>query len=433
MASLEKRGRSFRIVFRYGGIKYNRALGTKNEKAAQATLARLEDNLHRLELGTLAPPEGADLAGFLTADGRVKETRSSAVAAGPQESLALTLAALFADFWAKLPVGSLEQSTITGMKIHQRQLEKHFRKDFLISSLTLTNLQDYVERRSRDVGLYGRNVTAVTIKKAVVTLRTVWNWGRHHGCIDKPFPSKGLKFPKGTEKPPFMTFAEVERRVRKAKPAQAAELWECAFLSLVEIDELLRMVKERAMHPSVYAMFVFAAHTGARRAEMIRSTLSDLDLENNLVTIHERKKSHDMRTTRRVPMSPLLREVLQSLLRVHPELESTFWHELPSLRGHHRVLPQPLDADTAHYYFKHTLADSKWERLRGWHVFRHSFCSNAAAAGIDQRIINDWVGHQTEEMVRRYRHLLPNQRQAAINLLFCNPRTGLSSITVRSA
>jgi len=32
--------------------------------------------------------------------------------------------------------------------------------------------------------------------------------------------------------------------------------------------------------------------------------------------------------------------------------------------------------DEAHDYFKRTLAESQWEVLRGWHIFRHSFCSN---------------------------------------------------------
>ena len=51
-------------------------------------------------------------------------------------------------------------------------------------------------------------------------------------------------------------------------------------------------------------------------------------------------------------------------------------------------------------------------------MFRHSFCSNCAAKGIDQRLINAWVGHQTEEMVRRYRHLIPNQQQEAIRVVY---------------
>jgi site-specific recombinase XerD len=77
--------------------------------------------------------------------------------------------------------------------------------------------------------------------------------------------------------------------------------------------------------------------------------------------------------------------------------------------------------DQAHDYFKRALEGSKWEKARGWHVFRHSFCSNCASAGIDQRLINAWVGHQTEEMVKRYRHLVPDQQQKAIAEVFNMP------------
>lgn len=414
MAMLEKRGRSFRIIFRHCGVRYARALSTKDEQAAQATLARLEDHLHRLELGTLEVPPDADLVSFLLSDGRTKRklTKAAEPTNGP-----LTLTGLFSSYWEKLPNGSLEDSTITGMEIHQRQLEKHFGKTFTISSLSLGDLQGYVEKRSKDEGVRGRKVTPVTIKKAIVTLRTVWNWGKQHGLVEKAFPSKGLIFPKGTEKPPFMTFAEVSKRVSKLKPAEAADLWECVFLSLPELDELLRHVAEAA-EPVIYSMFLFAAHTGARRSEMIRSKLVDLDFDGNLITIHERKKSHDKRTTRRVPMSPSLRQNLEELVRVHPNIEHTFWHELPSLRGHKRVHPEQLKPGSADYSFNKPLFGTKWDKLRGWHVFRHSFCSNCASKGIDQRIIDGWVGHLSPDMVRRYRHLLPDQQQAAIGQVF---------------
>jgi site-specific recombinase XerD len=89
-----------------------------------------------------------------------------------------------------------------------------------------------------------------------------------------------------------------------------------------------------------------------------------------------------------------------------------------------RPIGSPVTRDEAHDHFKRTLGDSKWDKLRGWHVFRHSFCSNCAAKGIDQRVINAWVGHQTEEMVRRYRHLIPNQQQAAIRHVFGDGEDG---------
>src|SRR3712207_8603670 len=56
--------------------------------------------------------------------------------------------------------------------------------------------------------------------------------------------------------------------------------------------------------------------------------------------------------------------------------------------------------------------------LTGYHVLRHSFVSNCAAAGVDQRLIDAWVGHTTEEMRRRYRHLIPSVEQQAIRSVF---------------
>jgi hypothetical protein len=40
-------------------------------------------------------------------------------------------------------------------------------------------------------------------------------------------------------------------------------------------------------------------------------------------------------------------------------------------------------------HFERTLEGSKWAVVRGWHVFRHSFASNCAACGIDQRLIDE--------------------------------------------
>ena len=54
--------------------------------------------------------------------------------------------------------------------------------------------------------------------------------------------------------------------------------------------------------------------------------------------------------------------------------------------------------------------------IRGWHTFRHSFASNLARAGVDQRIIDSWMGHHTEIRLR-YQHLFPDRRRSAIESL----------------
>jgi hypothetical protein len=49
-----------------------------------------------------------------------------------------------------------------------------------------------------------------------------------------------------------------------------------------------------------------------------------------------------------------------------------------------RLRPR-FSRDEVNDYVKRTLAGSKWSKLRGWHRFRHSFCSNCADRGVDRR------------------------------------------------
>ncbi len=87
------------------------------------------------------------------------------------------------------------------------------------------------------------------------------------------FPNRGLRYPKTTEKPAFQTWKEIERQV---KHGASEDLWECLFLSRREIKELLTFVECNARHPFIYPMVVMAAHTGARRSEILRASVSDL-------------------------------------------------------------------------------------------------------------------------------------------------------------
>ena len=68
--------------------------------------------------------------------------------------------------------------------------------------------------------------------------------------------------------------------------------------------------------------------------------------------------------------------------------------------------------------FRTAVEESPWRVVQGYHVLRHSFASNCALKGVDQRIIDAWMGHQTEAMRRRYRHLFPEQQQEAIRSVF---------------
>jgi integrase len=204
---------------------------------------------------------------------------------------------------------------------------------------------------------------------------------------------------------PFMTWKEIERRIKAG--GDPDQLWECLYLNTAEIKNLLEYVKGRKISSWIYPMFLTIAHSGARRSEMIRARAEDVDLAGRTLTIREKKRVKATRTTRRVPLSTPLAAMLKKWL---PSRESK-----PFLFG---PGDQPMTPQAAQHAFARAFDGSKWAVLKGWHVLRHSFISALASRGVDLRIIDDFVGHQTEEQRRRYRHLYPSTQQQAIKLVF---------------
>lgn len=120
-----------------------------------------------------------------------------------------------------------------------------------------------------------------------------------------------------------------------------------------------------------------------------------------------------------IPLSVKLSRVLNDWLKI--KLESPF--VFPELQFDVEAeLPQPdenfMTPDKASHHLEIVFKGSRWENLRGWHVFRHSFINNCATQGVDQRFIDSWVGHQTDEQRRRYRHLFPDSQKQAIDSVF---------------
>ena len=365
----------YQICFRLGDKRFSRSLKTDDEGEAESSLGRIEDNLRLIERGRLEVPVGCDIVRFLLSDAKVS---------APIKVATLTLKALFDKYFSALPAGSLEDSTIYTMGIHRNSLERFFGRG-LVEGIDHTALQEYVRSRA---------VQSVTIKKELATLKTVWNFGLASGLLHVPYPVSKLKFPKSEEKLPFISYQEILRRTK----GKESSLWECCYLTKQDLAELLRCVKKIAKHSFVYPLFITAAYTGARRSELARARVEDV---SEVLTVRERKRSREKITTRRVPIVPALRKELKA------------W-----TRGREGLLFGGLTRKAMAYYFGATLAGSKWQHLKGWHCFRHSMASILASDGVDQRIIDEVLGHTTVEMQKRYRHLFPNKIRDSVVAVF---------------
>ncbi len=442
MAAWQERNGSYRVIFRYSGKQHTIPIGKVSQDEAEAFVGKVEHLLLRVKQRWVQIPPSLTITEFILADGQVK---------APEQVTAPKELATFGQFKSKYleahGKGAMEANSLATASMHLNHFEHTLGEGFVLEKLTLADLQRHINKRVRKQ-YRGKSLSPVTLRKETATFRAAWNWAVANGLVAGPFPSRGLVYPKSDEKPPFMTWQEIERKL--ATPGLSAnernELWDSLYLGKEEIAELLAFVKDAAAHPWIYPLFCVAAHTGARRSELLRAKVSDVDLDGSVLLIREKKRSRKQRTTRHVSLSPFLKGVLSGWLADHPGGRYLFCQAGEVARskkrsgstGHRgqktrptsaknrqegvsrRAIPPvgPVTKDEAHDHFRRTLAGTKWEVLRGYHVLRHSFISCLAAAGVDQRIIDEFSGHSTEEQRRRYRHLIPNVKQEAIGKVF---------------
>lgn len=122
-------------------------------------------------------------------------------------------------------------------------------------------------------------------------------------------------------------------------------MWDCLFLTVSEIAELLEHVKRYARHSFIYPMFVLAAHTGARRSEMVRSRLNDIDLTAGVVTSTNasgirRPKPHERNvglihshTTHRYRSAARRVDFLMLVITPSPIAKTCYRHHGPRVTG----------------------------------------------------------------------------------------------------
>ncbi|HWY86124.1 MAG TPA: site-specific integrase, partial [Gemmataceae bacterium] len=435
MASLQERNGSYRILFCHHGKLHTFTIGKVEKVEAENKARQVDYLLMRLKQRLLVLPEDTDVVTFIEHDGKPPDSGPT-LADAPRQ--AVTIGHLKDRYLTTHGNGTIEANSLDTCKLHLGHFVRALGEGFPLGELSLAKMQEYVNHRAKT------KISPVTIRKEIATLRAAWNWGEPMGLTEGKFPNRGLRYPKADEKPPFMTMAEIERQL--AGGGDPDTLWEALYLQACEMTELLVHVKDKASHPWIYPLFCFAGHTGARRSELLRALVADVDFIGNTVLVREKKRTRGQRSTRRVPMTPFLKQVLHEWLAVHPGGPALFCHAGTVARskkrsrttGHQNEMKRPsslkgrmatvkkreqaaqaaLTRNEVHDHFKRVLAETKWERMRGLHTLRHSFISACASKGVDQRLVQEWAGHMNEATSKRYRHLYPSTQQEAIKLVF---------------
>ena len=409
MANLRRHGSGpYHLELRFRGRKFQRSLRTKRKAEAARLRAAVEQTIEYLDRGVLTLPADSnaeEIWRFLLSGGKVSSTDKAVSQDSPR------LGYVCDEYVASYSAGSKEASTLKTEKLHLRHLRRLLGEETPLDRIETKSIEAYVRSRQGEPGIRGRTVSATTVSKELATFGLLWKFAMRREFTKAGNPARDVPKPRGNQKPAFLTYEEIEMRVGRGdlSDAEIADLWDALFLRENEIAELLAYARDNLSQLPharyLYPALAFCAYTGARRSEMFRARIDDV---NGRVIIREKKRSQSRRITfRQVPLHAELKDVLDEWLEQRPSGQRLFCKNSGS----------PLEDKSSRDAFKRLFRDSKWNVLRGFHVLRHSFASNLARHGTDHRIIDSWMGHQTEEMRERYRHLFPEDTEKALAVL----------------
>ena len=396
--------------FTYLHKEYKKSLKTRDREDAEAALHDVESRIHALLRGLKQVPANVDPGDYIV-------WGDAAAIPSPGKQTIPTFRAL-REIYLEAHKNRKAPSTIEGERIHLQNVEK------CLGAAAKLPI-DHLHHRHLDAVLRERldSVTGATVNKERRTLLSFFKWVIQQGYMKTSPTAELTKMQEDQDRPPFRTLAEIEGIIQRGEvdDSEVETIWECLYLTQQEIGEILALVKTRAKYDFAVAMFAIIAYTGMRRGEVLRLRWLHVDFQRKIVTARSRKQSRQTRET--------LREI-----DLHPELEII-------LREYRKSRPEgryvicragtmdPLTLHQANNAFHQPLRGTRWERempsgnkkvIIGFHTFRHSFASNLAVQGVDQRIIDHWMGHVTEEMRKRYQHLFPNKLADAIQNLSFN-------------
>jgi integrase len=188
---------------------------------------------------------------------------------------------------------------------------------------------------------------------------------------------------------------------------------ELRFLTLEEVEAVLRAMPDDPLGRVQRALVLAAAMTGMRRGELLGLRWKDVDCAARKVRVvrtyvggkEDTPKSESSR--RAVPLAGRLAGELQLLYDSSPfqaDDDPVFTH--PSGTG------LPLDASAVSKAFKRALKHAGVRSVR-FHDLRHTFGTMMAASpNVSMRTLQGWLGHSDPATTAIYAHFAPSEHEA---------------------
>jgi integrase len=197
------------------------------------------------------------------------------------------------------------------------------------------------------------------------------------------------------------------------RPRDAEVDADIRFLEHEEVEALLREVPDDVMGVVDRPLYLVAVTCGLRQGELIALRWRDVDWTAGVIRV----RRNYTRGTWGTPKSRRSSRAVPMISRVAGELDRLYqWSRFKDdddLVFAHPALGTVLDASKLRKRFKDALAASGVRPIR-FHDLRHTFGTQAAAAGVPLRTLQEWMGHRDYKTTLIYADYAPRAHERAM-------------------
>jgi len=170
-------------------------------------------------------------------------------------------------------------------------------------------------------------------------------------------------------------------------------------LSRAEVYQILGCVQQPRYQVCLSTLYA----CGLRLGEGVRLTVSDIDSSRMLLAVRGGKGSKD----RYVPLPQVTLDLLRQHWTTHRHPRWLF-PASPSNDQAWASVPQPVHESSIQKAMKRAVAASGIQKHATPHTLRHSWATHLLEAGVNLRLIQQWLGHKSLSTTAMYTHLTRN-------------------------
>lgn len=226
-------------------------------------------------------------------------------------------------------------------------------KDVPITKVSIEYLYGYLrQRRGSKTKTFKTAPKDGTLRVEATHLKCFFKWCEERGLIERS-PAYRFKLPK-------------------------ASYDEKRYLDHGEFRQLIKAIDD----PRFKDIVLFYVMTGCRRCEGLQLRMSDIDLDQMVLKVTQKKT----RDAKRIPLTPELWEILNRLKAGSKDPERFI----------------PLDGDVLTKRFRKYIEKAKLSPRLTFHSLRHSAGTWAYASGHNMAMIQKFLGHKSSASTQRY-------------------------------